>query len=179
MVGSLLLLGCAGAPERLGVTNLEWASYSQDKQKELLLNYHQITKKRKGIVVKPGEGKRLSNVYLVVKIYDGKVMFPPAFINWQNYQPVQFMIFKDECLNIEVAHSVAKDSKTELGACFYDNVLYLDPSRYDTAKDLGSITIHRSPLWSTGFAYQGISSSGYVRLNNVTVEIAEEKIELK
>lgn len=65
------------------------------------------------------KNKILSGPYLAVSIYGGKIMFPPSFINWQNYQPVHFTIFKDECRNIEMMQTSDSDTKTELGVCFH------------------------------------------------------------
>ena len=174
VIGALFLMGCANNPALLGVSDLEWTSYSPEKQKSLLANYGQISKERKSII-KGQENQNLSDVFLEVSVSDGKIMFPPAFINWQNYKPVKFKIFKGQCSDVEIEHQSDNDSKTKLGACFYDNILYLDHIYYDLAKKNGTVSIHFSPLWLTGFAYKGISSSGYVGLNNVTVEIKQEE----
>jgi len=175
-VAPLFLLGCAAnIPEKLGVSDLEWTSYSQDKQKNLLAVYERMMKERESEAEKQEANKTLSGSFLAVSIYGGKIMFPPSFINWQNYKPVRFTIFKGECHNIEMMQSSGSDVKTELGVCFYGNILYLDSSRYDRTKKAGSVSIYYSPLWLTGFAYKDINSSGYVRLSNVTVEIKQEE----
>jgi len=168
----IFLLGCANNPVLLGISELEWTSYSPEKQKSLLASYNQAAKERKNIIKEQGNQK-LGNEFLEVTVFDGKVMFPPSFINWQNYKPVKFTIFEGQCSDIAIEHQSDNDSKTKLGVCFYDNVLYLDPIYYDLTKKNGTTTIHFSPLWLTGFTYKGISSSGYVRMNNVTIEIKQ------
>jgi hypothetical protein len=169
------LVGCAvNISEKIGVSDLEWMSYSQDKQKVLLANYDEVLKKRESELERQTENQNLSGTFLTVKIYGGKIMFPPSFINWQDYKPVHFTIFKGQCRNIEMMRPSAGDSKTELGVCFQGNVLYLDPSHYDLTQKAGSFTIYHSPLWVSGFSYKDINSSGYVRLSNVTVEIKQK-----
>ena len=175
-VTPIFLLGCAiNIPEKLGVSNLEWMSYSQDKQKSLLADYELMQKEREGKEEKKEEHKNPIGIYLEVSIYGGKIMFPPSFINWHNYKPARFVIFKGECSNIPIMHASDGSSKTELGVCFQDNVLYLDSSHYDLTKKMGSVTIYSSPLWLNGFIYNDISSTGYVRLSNVTVEVIQKE----
>lgn len=172
-----MLVGCAAnIPEKLGISDLEWESYSPGKQKVLLANHESMTKEWENKIAEPEEQKALSGPFLEVSIYDGKVMFPPSFVNWQSYQPVRFNIFKDECRNVEIKQSAEDELKTELGACFRDNILYLDSSRFDPTKKAGTVTIHYSPLWLNGFTYKEVNSSGYVKLNNVTVGVKQEEV---
>jgi hypothetical protein len=169
------LVGCAtNTPEKLGINELEWTSYSQEKQQTLLANYERMTKEHEGVLEKQEVDKKLSDHFLEVNIYGGKVMFPPSFINWQSYQPVHFTIFNGKCHNIEMIQASDSDTKTELSVCFYGNVLYLDSSRYDPSNGEGSVSIYRSPLWLSGFVYNEVNSGGYVRLNNVAVEIKQK-----
>lgn len=169
IVIAFFITGCAHGPKKLGVSDLEWSSYSSEKQQRLLENYDQIVKERAKIT-----GQETANAQhdsLAVNIHDGKVMMPPAFINWQYYQPVSVTIADGECRDVELKHRTDEDIKTSLIMCYHNDVLYLDPSRYDLTKKLGTVRIHATPLWLSGFNYQGIHSQGYVRLNNVTVEV--------
>jgi hypothetical protein len=179
-VAPIFLLGCAiNTPEKLGISNLEWMSYSQDRQKSLLADYAQMQKELAGKEEEKKEDYKISiGTYLEVSIFGGKIMFPPSFINWQNYEPVRFVVFKGECSNIPIMQISDSDSKTELGVCFQDNVLYLDSSHYDLTKKMGSVTIYSSPLWLNGFTYKDISSTGYVRLSNVNVEVTQKEAPL-
>lgn len=168
--GCLWLFGCTtNMPARLGISDLEWASYSQEKQQSLITNYGRVAKERTSIS-KQNVGDSAS---VVVSIYDGKIMFPPAFIDWQHYKAVQFTISEGQCIDVELEHKLTSKINTKLGACFHNSTLYLDPSRYNIAQKYGSINIHSSPLWKTGFVYKGINSNGYVRFNNVTVAIKQ------
>lgn len=167
----LFLFGCATTQPsaRLGISDLEWSSYSQEKQKSLLADHDKVINNRKNM------GKHgVGNASLEISMYDGKIMFPPSFITWQDYKPVKFDIFAGQCRDVELEHKSNKDSKTELGVCFYDNILHIDPSRYDLTKKHGSASIHSSPLWLDGFAYKGVNSNGYVRLSNVTVFVKQK-----
>lgn len=177
LIIQLLLVGCACEPEQLGLSCLEWESYSPKRQNDLLANYSTITKERDDLF-KIQDEESFDNVFLVVSIYNGKIMLPPSFINWQNYQPVKFTVVKGQCLDVEMISSVDDSVKTVLGVCYIGNSLYLDPSRYELTKKLGSVTIPFSPLWRTGFTYKGIDSSGYVKLNNVTIRIKQKKVRL-
>lgn len=43
----LFLMGCAASvPEKLGISDLEWESLGQDKQKTLLANYEWMLRER-------------------------------------------------------------------------------------------------------------------------------------
>jgi uncharacterized LabA/DUF88 family protein len=166
-VAYLLLVGCAAnIPEKLGVSDLEWESYSHSKQKNLLANYEQMKKARENVIEESKDKQNLSGVFLEVSIY----------VNWQNYQPVRFNIFKEKCRNIEIRQAPNNDLKTELGVCFCDGILYLDSSRYDLAKKMGTANIYYSPLWLSGFVYKEINSSGYTKLNNVTIEVKQKEL---
>lgn len=168
----LFLPGCASVniPARLGMTEAEWSSYTPDKQEMLLANYEKFAAENK--YIKDKESTVASDVFLEIGIHDGKVMMPP-FNGWQDYNPTKFIIFKDQCRSIVLQQPTDETAYTELEVCFNENALYMDPSHYDLTKKNGTISINFSPLWLSGFSYKGINSSGYVRLNNVTVEITQ------
>ena len=172
---AIFLSGCAGvsAPTKIGMTESEWSGYSPDKQKTLLANYEKFAAELKKSM-KDKKSTVVDSVFLEVGMHDGKVMMPP-FNSLQDYNPVKFIVVKDRCRSIVLQQPNDKKVHTELEVCFYGNILYLDPSHYDLTKKNGSISINYSPLWLSGFSYKGISSSGYVRLNNVTVEIMQQE----
>ena len=168
----LFLFGCASVsiPTKLGMTEAEWLSYTPDKQEMLLANYEKFAAENK--YIKNKEGAVANDMFLEVGIHDGRVMMPP-FNGWQDYNPIEFIISKDQCRSIILQQPTDETAHTELEVCFNGNTLYLDPSHYDLTKKNGTISINFSPLWLSGFSYKGINSSGYVRLNNVTVEITQ------
>ncbi|MBU0744721.1 MAG: hypothetical protein KKE11_05070, partial [Gammaproteobacteria bacterium] len=170
---NIFLLGCADNPERLGISEDEWSSYSREKQESLLANYNKISKERRRMIAEQ-ENNGLNIEVLEVNIRDGKIMLPPAFVNWQRYKPVHFEISKGECQDIKLTCLFNDDAKTTLGVCYNNNKLYLDPSRYETISGIGAVSIPFSPLWMTGFVYKGINSTGYVRFNDVTVEVKQK-----
>lgn len=170
---TMFLYGCSSVsvPTKIGMTESEWLGYSPDKQKILLANYKKFAAEFKKST-DDTKGIASGHVFLEVGVRDGRVMMPP-FNNMQDYNPVKFTIFKDRCRSIVLQSPSDPKTRTELEACFYGNILYLDPSHYDLTKRRGSISINSSPFWLSGFSYKGISSSGYVRLNNVTIEITQ------
>lgn len=168
----LFLSSCASVstPTKLGMTEAEWSSYTPDKQEMLLANYEKFAAENK--YIKNKESVVANDMFLEVGIRDGKVMMPP-FNGWQDYNPTKFIISKDQCRSVVLQQPTDETVHTELEVCFNGNVLYLDPSHYDLTKKNGTISINFSPLWLSSFSYKGINSSGYVRLNNVTVEITQ------
>jgi len=168
---ALLLNGCASISDatKLGIKETQWANYSQDKQKELLANYKKINKEFVSAVKNNIETRGDS---LSVNIYNGKAMLPP-FDDWQDYAPIKFTIAKNQCNNISVHKVNDTNISTKLRACFYNDTLYLDPSYHDLSKKHGSISIHYSPLWLSGFTYKEVTSSGYVRFSKVNIDIMQ------
>lgn len=162
----IFISGCMVGPSDLGMSRKTWDKYSKDKQRELLDSYARISKER----VKNLNGIKGQNRCLEVSIYRGGIMFPPLFDSWSGYHPVMFNICSGECKDIKV---FSGSSKTNLSAYFNGNILYLDHSHYDELKKKGSVSIYYSPLWIDGFTYKGISSSGYIRFNNVSVKIKQ------
>ncbi len=171
----VLLSGCANLREKIGISELEWSSYSEARQSTLINSYHTLAKERQAIL----SPETVSDKHLEITLSGGKVMFPPDFITWHNYNPASFAIYPDSCNEIELTGSDGGNLKTKLGVCYYNKTLYLDSSRYDFSKKLGSVMIRRSPLWSSGFLYKAINSSGYVRFNDVTVNIVQVKNEAR
>lgn len=168
----LLLNGCANISDatKLGIEKTQWAAYDQNKQKELLANYKKINKEfanraKNNIDTKDG--------ILTVNISNGKAMLPP-FNNWQDYSPVKFTLAKNQCNDINVYKPNDAKIYTKLRACFYDDTLYLDPSYHDLNKKHGSISIHYSPLWLSGFTYKEVTSSGHVRFSKANIEIIQK-----
>ncbi len=109
--------------------------------------------------------------YLNVEIRNGKAMFPPDFITWQTYRPVNFRIPCNQCQEIALLNEFNSKLEAKLEICFFENALYIDPSTHDTDKLLGSLAIYWSPLWQSGFNYENVSSTGRVKLNDVTIEV--------
>lgn len=160
----LCLVGCAVSPHTLGISNKQWDQYSEAQQQNLVANYEQIQASDLNANID-------YNNFLVVGIKGGTAMMPPFTASYR-YNPVKFTIPAGTC-EIVTLHSVIGVSSVDLTACFKNKVLYMDPSRYELNKKLGSIKFHALPLWNNGFSYHNISSSGYTRLRNVTVTIKQ------
>jgi len=169
---ALLLNGCTGISDatKLGIEETQWVNYSQNKQKELLANYKKINKEFADAAKNSINTK--DNI-LNISIYEGKVMLPP-FDGWQDYMPVKFTLAKNQCSDMNVYKTNDAKIYTKLRACFSNDTLYLDPSYHDLSKKHGSISIHYSPLWFTGFTYKEITSSGHVRFNKVNIKVTQD-----
>lgn len=183
----MFLAGCGISPQRLGVSDEEWASYDKAHRMQLLNNYHKIEMENTVADTEQDATKHVNeenkdkgsaanaSEALKVSISGGKVMMPP-FVEWQPYKPFDFLISKNECIDAAIMQADS-DVETSLRSCYKDDILYVDPSRYDIAKKDGSINFHFSPLWAQakGFTYAKISSDGYVRLKDVNVNIKQDK----
>ena len=167
----LLVSGCASISDatKLGIHETEWANMSPNKQKELLLNYKKINQE---LAAMAKQGAAAADGVVNISIYNGKAMLPP-FDSQQSYVPIKLALAKNQCSDVAVYKLSDPKISTKLHACFYNNTLYLDPSLFDPSKKTGSISIHYSPLWLTGFTYQGITSSGHVRFSRVNIEVKQ------
>lgn len=150
---------------RLGISEAEWKNYSPDERQRIKSGYYEMLKGRYS-----EEEKTTSDGTMVkVKVSDGQVDMPP-FANLSSYIPVEFELQSGDCQNIELRQQNG-NKKISMKACYLNKTLYLDPSRYDATKKLGSIQLHYSPIWDREFTYQNVSSNGYVHLTNVNVTV--------
>ncbi|MCL5261082.1 MAG: hypothetical protein M1561_05340 [Gammaproteobacteria bacterium] len=163
------LFGCSTTPSELGIAAGEWHSYSQEKQQAILDNYRKINAENIAAAKHEKKSDKLAPTYLVVQVSDGKALMEP-FINWQIFKPAAFNVNQDECTEVKL-FSTENEKSINLRSCYKGNTLFIDPSRYDMAKKLGSVTINYSPLWQQGFVYSGINTYGYARLQNATFAI--------
>jgi hypothetical protein len=159
----LLLTGCTPSPSELGISEQQWQTMS-DKQRQQILDGYARTERARGS----------NNVYagpkIMVSISHGQAMMPP-FTQAQSYQPVQFEMKPGECRHVTLT-SVNGEHEVDLPACYNGLTLALDPSRYDPLLSGGSLRFNYIPIWKRGFAYNGVSSQGYVHLTKVRVIIS-------
>lgn len=162
---AFFLTACA-TPSRLGISEAEWQNYTPEQRQDIKKSYYTVLKgqvnAQKGA---PSDGSRLQ-----VNISGGKIKLPP-FVDSQNYTPIAFTLRSGECKTIQVTDANS-DKKIPMKACYLNKTLYLDPSRYEVEKSVGSIQLHYSPIWDRDFTYQGVSSTGYVHLTNVNVSVS-------
>jgi hypothetical protein len=135
----------------------------------MVAGYYQVLKNSKSYKGEP------DNTAVHVRMSDGKVNMPP-YDAPSAYKPVEFEIDSGMCSNIKLV-SVDGDADTTLKVCYYNKVLYIDPSRYDPAKGEASIRLHASPIWARGFTFKGVSSTGFAHLTNVNVTVRMFSIE--
>jgi len=186
----LLILGlsgltaCATTPEDIGISSDQWAKYDKTKQEKLMESYQkleEVNKLEDKKVVDQYQSLKNDSYegdYLKVRIYNGKAMMPP-FVNWYNFQETTFEIIPDTCTNALLKEEANDPEVNEVSmrACFKNNILYLDPSRFESSKEQGTVRFANSPLWDLGFTYNNINSNGYARLKDVSVEIKHIKQE--
>jgi len=157
-------------PENIGISRFEWNHYSKEKRISLKYHYNAISKdidsKCSSITADAIESNCLK-----VKFTDGSVLYPPFFLNWQKYIPVDFVICNGQCKKLVISHMKLRDLQTKLTVCFIDHILYLDPNYRDLNNKYGSLRLYYTPLWITGLTYDKICSQGIVRLNNVSISV--------
>jgi hypothetical protein len=169
---AIFMAGCVTtfSPDLAGISNKTWASYDQAKQRELAAAYQHTL--YSGLPLANGSVPPAQGNYLRVQVSGGKAIMPP-FESWYTYQPVAFYIASGTCVDTILRQEIAKN-QIELRACYHDDTLFLDPSRYEANKVPGSISFHLNPLWEQGFIYHNINTSGYVWLKDAEVLIKEK-----
>ena len=161
-VSALLLAGCAVGPRQLGFSQSQWQSMNKTRQQQLIANYNQIKAAKPNSIVYKGPDIRVS-------VKEGTAMMPP-FLRPQEYLAANFRIQPGQCRNVRLRG--ADDSGSViLRACYNGLVLTFDPSHFDPTKRTGTLRFSYNPMWKRSFTYTGVSSSGYVRLDNATVTI--------
>ena len=163
----LILSGCAAQPEDLGFSEQQWNKLSPDKQQQIFEQHEAVveTKKNEPPAV-------VSDSWIQVTIKDGTVMMPPSFKTYK-YQPVTFKIQDGECKKVEL-DSHKNIYSVKLDVCYKNQILLLDPSRYEIDKKDASVRLYASPLWQNGFTYKNVNSSGYARLNNASITVKQQ-----
>jgi hypothetical protein len=161
----MLPLAACVTPMKLGISEAEWENYSPEQKQKIKKGYYYILKKS----IKNTEKGESDGTSLHVQVSGGKVNMPP-FSSLSSYVPITFDLRSGDCQTVHVMEQ-SGDKKVPMKVCYYNKTLYLDPSRYDPDKGIGSIQLHYSPIWDRGFTYQGVSSSGYVHLTNVNVTV--------
>ena len=167
----LFFPGCAiFSPQHLGISDDEWEGYDKAQQLALKRDYRQIQDGATTFIDFQQNGA-VKRTPLMVSIYGGKVIVPP-FVEWFAYRPVAFAVAPESCVEKKI-RQIDGAQQIELQACYRRGVLFIDPSRFDKNKVLGSIRFHYSPIWEEGFIYRNVNSSGYVRLRDVNVEVKQ------
>lgn len=159
-----LALGACVTAERLGIPEEQWDSYSPEEQAKIKSGYEEV-KKHKAVAEKIVPDGSI----VQLKVSDGKIGIPPFDASY-DYTPFNVEVASGDCKTVKVKQ--AQGEKTvAVQICYYNKTVYLDPSRYDPNKAVGSIQLHCSPIWDRGFTYQHVSSTGYARLANVNVAV--------
>lgn len=162
LISVLLLASCTIEPRQLGLSQMQWQSMDKAQQQKLVAGYHQIKQAKSNKTVYNGPD-------INVSIAKGTAMMPP-FIRPQPYLATNFCLGSGQCRYVRLTSAGNSDS-VSLQACYNGLVLVMDPSHYDPTKSSGTIRFAYNPIWRRGFTYSGVSSSGYVRLNQASVTV--------
>lgn len=171
--------GCAStSPLALGISEEQWEEFSQEKQDELLHNYSILQAQDKTLTT-TDDAVETKEPALIIKVHHGQAMLPP-FLNWSPYKECKFYLAKNTCSKGTI-HSLEAETTIDLKACYFENLLYIDPTKYDPNNTQGTVTFTYSPLWRQGFSYTKIHTDGYVRLKDATVyvKLLTPKVEAK
>ncbi len=139
----LCLSGCAIKPTDLGFNHQHWDQLGKIKQQQLIEQYKQTQKSSFNL------GQPVAGSAIEVRVSNGQMMMPP-FLDYNDYQPVSFVLFENQCKKTKVLSLTGKQ-KINLSACYYENILSLDGSEYDMKKRMGTLFIHSSPSVEKGF----------------------------
>lgn len=160
-----LALSACVTPARLGISESEWGNLTPEEQAKIKQGYFEVKKNKTA-----GQEKIIPDGSVVhLRVSGGKVGMPP-FASAYDYTPFEVDVHSGECQNINVKE-LHGDKTVGIQVCYFNKTVYLDPSRYDPNKSIGSIQLHYSPIWDRGFTYQNVSSSGYAHFNNVNVAV--------
>lgn len=162
LVSVLLLAGCTVGPQQLGLSQSQWQSMDKTRQQKLVSNYNQIKQVKVNQTVYNGPT-------ITVSLKEGTAMMPP-FLKPHEYLATSFSMKPGQCRSIRLK-SADNSGSVSLRACYNGLVLVMDPSHYDPAKSAGTMRFPYNPIWRRGFTYTGVSSSGYVRLNQATINV--------
>lgn len=162
-VSTLFFAGCMTvSPSKLGISQSDWDTYSDDKKSQLMASYEQTQTAKRRVRAEAGAG------VLAVRIKAGTVLLPP-YTTPTSYEPIRFTMREGDChIKIPVT-SVDSEKKGKLEACYKENTLYLDPSPYEPDLSLGSLQFPYMPVWKRGFTYPNVHSTGLLKLTNAEI----------
>lgn len=161
----VLPLAACVTPTKLGISEAQWQGYAPEERQRIKSGYYEILKDKFASDQKSApDGTSVS-----VRLAGGQTSMPP-FAEKYRYAPIELNVFNGECQNT-VLKEQNGDKTVKLQVCYIGKTLFVDPSRYDPAKRLGSIQLHYSPIWDRGFTYRNVSSTGYAQLKDVNVTV--------
>ncbi len=163
---SIFLVGCSTvSPNKLGISQSEWSQYSEGQREQIIQDYHQ-TQRARTLHAKGG------NSVLAVNIQNGSILMPP-YTQLASFQPISFNIKEGSCGEKIQVTGTNSSLRTKLGVCYQGGTLFLDPSPIDPNKADGSLQFQYMPIWTRGFTYPDMTSTGIAKLTNVNVSVQE------
>lgn len=161
------LSGCISGTQ-LGLSPSIWQQKTPQQQSDMRQAYKDIRHyQQQQIHLRPMDSG------LSVSISSGRAMMPP-FKQAYAFLPATAWVPAGGCALIPL---IARDasSTVKLTACYIDQRLALDPSRFRVKDWRGTLFFYDNPVWAQGFTYKGVSSQGYVRLVQANIFIKRLK----
>lgn len=164
---SLALTGCS-TESMYGVSKDRWAQLEPNKKHDIATNYLKImAEKRAQHKIEIDVPENAPKV--AVNIHGGSLIMPP-FKRFYRYEPIKFTIKQGTCQTVK-AFEINGEHNVDLEACYKGKVVSLDPSHIMYKYRNGTAHFEESPIWKRGFKYEHITTHGFARLRNATVEV--------
>lgn len=160
---ALLLAGCAPTPRQLGFSDQKWNAFSKAEQADIQAGYHEVG--QHGVKVSVEH----AGPDLRVDVADGTAMMPP-FTEAHRFQTTPFSIQAGQCISTRL-RSVESPEQVSMKACYDGLTLSLDPSPYRLEGRIGTVYFNYTPVWTRGFTYRNVNTTGYVQLHDATVTV--------
>jgi hypothetical protein len=155
------------SPYELGISDKAWQKLSPQKQQEII-------QKNQNVITNMESQAPTGNSCLTITVADGKAKMPPFNMGRYAFQPAKFNISEGSCTSFDLTTKDKTNSSSPY-ACYRNNVLMLDPSKYAEDKMYGTVKIYKTPLWEEGFTYTNINTTGYAELRNATIIVKERQ----
>ena len=165
------LAGCADigsspffTPQHVGISPTHWNQLSTEQKQKILADVGQIQGPQ--TLIRNTSNKASAGTQLAIKLQGGTAKMPP-FEQRYPYQPVTLSLNDNSCHTVSLQQQ-GGNHQISLQLCYINNVLYLDPSRYDLSMQYG-LQLPALPVWRRGYRYSDLSSQGYAGLLNINL----------
>ncbi len=162
LLGSVALTGCVSNAD-MGINNDQWRLLNDKQKQNFTAHYRENKDFQKHRQYQPGPTR------ITVRIRNGTANVTPSF-DASRFYATKFQLRDGQCKRVPLI-AVQKSGQANLTACFTNQVLSLDPSRYKVKDREGTLFLNYNPVWLHGFTYYGVSSSGYAGLSGVDITV--------
>jgi hypothetical protein len=162
----VVLNGCTSNAQQMGVSEAAWQAMTAKQRAQMQSGYAQI----KQFFY---DADRNSVIYdappISVLLIKGTAMMPP-FNQPYPLQSAYITLSPGPCRQLELKSS-DHSHQVDMRLCYNGLRLAIDPSHYEVSKRQGTVYFYYTPLWTNGFTYTAVNTSGYVRLHGVDINI--------